>query len=54
MQIMLAIALARRNNNHVTIQNNHINNIKKMEIIKKENKFSFAIYKSKLINIFKI
>ena len=54
MQIMLAIVLARRNNNHATIQNNHINNKKKMEAIKKENKFSFAIYKSKLINMFKI
>ena len=51
---MLAIALARRNNNNTTIQNNHIYNIKKMEVIKKENKFSFAIYKNKLINMFKI
>ena len=54
MQIMLAIVLARRNNIHATIQSNHINNKKKMEAIKKENKFSFAIYKSKLINMFKI
>ena len=51
---MLAIVLARRNNNHTIIQSNHINNKKKMKLIKKENKFSFAIYKSKPINMFKI
>tara|TARA_Y100001973_G_C5192430_1_gene331853 strand:+ start:268 stop:411 length:144 start_codon:yes stop_codon:yes gene_type:complete len=44
---MLAIALARRNNNSRTLQNNQINNKKKMETIQKENKFSVAIFKSR-------
>ena len=54
MQIMLAIALARRNNNNTMIYNNPIIINKNFKTIKKENKFSFAIYKSKLINMFKI
>lgn len=44
---MLAIALARRNNNCTTLQNNQINTKKKMETIQKENKFSLAIFKSR-------
>ena len=44
---MLAIALARRNNNSRTLQNNQINTKKKMETIQKENKFSVAIFKSR-------
>ena len=44
---MLAIALARRNNNSTTLQNNQINTKKKMETIQKENKFSVAIFKSR-------
>ena len=44
---MLAIALARRNNNYTTQQNNQINTIKKMKIIQKENKFLVAIFKSR-------
>ena len=51
---MLAIVLARINNNNTMVYSNHMNNKKKLETIKKENKFSFAIYKSKLINMFKI
>ena len=55
MQIMLAIVLARINNNNTMVYSNHMNNKKKLEVrLKKENKFSFAIYKSKLINMFKI
>ena len=44
---MLAIALARRNNNITTLQNNQINTKKKIKTIQKENKFSLAIYKSR-------
>ena len=44
---MLAIALARRNNNSTTLQNNQINTKKKMETIQKENKFYVAIFKSR-------
>ena len=44
---MLAIALARRNNNSRTVQINQINNKKIMETIQKENKFSVAIFKSR-------
>ena len=46
---MLAIVLAHRNNNHITLQNNYINIEKKMESIRKGNKFLLAIYKSRLI-----
>ena len=39
---MLAIALARRNNNCTTLQNNQINNKKKMETIQRPTTFSIS------------
>ena len=44
---MLAIALAHRNNTYTIVQSNYINIKKRVEAIRKENKFSLAIYKSR-------